>query len=500
MYRASRPRGEDLLTAPQESDATPTSLESLVALCLCMVVILACMAFLRRTSDYSRALTELQREERRERPRKREAQARPRPDLVILLTLDGLRADRLSFHGYERETTPRLRALGEEGLVLRTVAAQSSHPLISHRSLLTGKYPATLMLEATGADLVDLASVREARAYLQDTFTQVRGALAAGFREGGFRTAGFTDGASLGSGTGVAHGFEVFDGSGGGLEALLARALAWLERSGASPGFVLVQAGEGRVEDGAAGQALTPADRAALSAHYDEALLAADASLGGFLDELRARGLYERALIVVTSAHGESLGERGVVGHGGLYLEQLLVPLILKLPRAIGLPPARIDEPVELVDLLPTLFELCGLSLPDDLDGRSLLPTLFRGVHGRDYLVAETAFGEAPWRRSSPAVRTLLRPGRWQVIQDVARAQATLYALEHDPHGLAGLPVAAEEVADLVEVLLARGRSGPRAVLRPTAPARFSPELERQLEELGYDAAALGGRDEASVR
>lgn len=526
MFRANRARGEGVPTTQPESP-TSISIESLLALGLCAVVILASMAFLRRSSDYSRVLVELQLDSLNSRPRRPRAPggfsaAEPQPDLVILVALDSLRPDHLDLYGQARETAPRLRRLGEEGVVFRSVCAQASQALTSYKSLFTSKYPATLMLEETGADLLELSSLPDPLAYLVTTFSAVQGRLAAAFREHGFRTAAFTDGDWTGRQAGFEHGFGVFDDAGGGLAAILPRALAWLESNATGSAFLFLQAGDlacpypvreafehafcpdhaGHAPLGEhcspnADAALEAADLAALRDHYDCAVLSADDRLGTFLDQLRARGLYERALIVVTAGHGESLGERNVVGHGGLYLEQLLVPLILKFPQAWNLQPTTITEPVELVDLMPTLFALCGIPAGRDLDGRSLLPIL-RGVRGRDYVVAQSSFEEGPEQLSSPVKRMLLRPGRWQVIQDGAHSQALFFALDEDPLALSALPIAAEEFAHLLDVLLGHGRGEVRAALRPAAPVRFGAELERELGQLGYGAALLAGEGEAS--
>lgn len=523
MFRATRPRGEDVPPPPQPGDMHATSLESLLALSLCAVVLLASVAFLRRSSELSRALAELQDESLRPWPTHMKpvpsGTSQPRPELVILISLDTLRADHLDLYGYARETAPNLRALGEQGAFFRTVAAQSAQTLISHKSILTGKYPATLMLEQTGADLLELSALHAAREYLVDTFQRVEGTLAAGFRERGFRTAGFTDGAWMSRAAGFAHGFETFDDAGGGLEASLPRALAWLEVSTREPAFLFLHADDvhcpyaspepfdgafcpdhsahvplaERCGQGALhGEALAPAELAALVDHYDGGVLAADHQLGRFFDALRARGLYERALIVVTSDHGESLGERGLVGHGGLYPEQLFVPLILKLPASWNQAPIQVSEPAEMIDLLPTLFALCGVPAQSDLDGRSLLPVLFRGVRGRDFLVAQTVFEDGPGLRSSPAKRTVLRAGRWQVINDVERSEASFFALERDPRALVAYPIGAAEFAPLLDLLLERGRAAARVALRRAAPVAFSAELERELDQLGYGTARAG--------
>jgi len=525
MSPASPTRAEDG-PAPRPQAAAvepmPTSLESLLALSLCTLVLLALVAFMKRSSELSRTLAGLAGDDapqvRRPRMRPEYPGAGQRPELIVLISIDTLRADRLELYGYGRSTAPHLTALGAEGVVFRTVGSQSAHTLSSHKSLFTGKYPATLLREETGSDLFELTTVDSPREFLVDTFSHVQGALAQGFRERGYRTAGFTDGAWMSREAGFAHGFDLFDDTGGGLEGVLPRGLGWLDSNAAQPAFLFLhtydvhcpyttrepydstfcpdhtahipladKCGKGALHE----LALTPADLAAISDHYDGSILSTDAYLGRFFDELRTRGLYERALIIVTSDHGESLGERGLIGHGGLYLEQLRVPLIVKFPSAWGVRPAALDTPVELVDLLPTLFTLCGIATPSDLDGSSLLPILFRGVRGRDFLLAQTTFEEAPELVSNPAKRVLWKPGRWQVIHDVRAARASFFGLEHDPAGLAPHEVPEQEFPALMRILTDRPAPG-RGVRRPRAAADFGPELQRELEALGYAGLGAG--------
>src|SRR5690606_5388912 len=98
-----------------------------------------------------------------------------------------------------------------------------------------------------------------------------------------------------------------------------------------------------------------------------------DRAIGALLAELDRLGLYDRALIVLLSDHGEGLGDHGEEEHGFLlYRESIQVPLILKLPggeRAGD----RIDRAVGLIDLLPTLLASAGAEPDDALPGRSLL-------------------------------------------------------------------------------------------------------------------------------
>ena len=505
------------------SEPPSYSIESIFAVALCAVVIASSVAFLRRARSLSNSLADLQRERTETRPvRVGHGPSAPdaRPTLVIVISVDTLRADRLDLNGYERETAPNLRRLGDEGVVFRTVGAQSSQTLTSHKSMFTGKYPATLMLEETGADLLELSDLEGAREYLVNTFSSVHGRLAEGFRERGYRTAAFTDGAWMSRSTGFENGFDLFDDSGGGFAAILPRGLVWLASSASDPAFLFLhgydvhcpyvspepfdsafchdhsahvsladKCGKGSLY----GLDLSAADLTAISDHYDSGVLQADHELGLFLDALRDQGLYDRALIVVTSDHGESLGERGQIGHGGLFVEQLLVPLIVKFPSGWDVTPTVVQDPVELVDLLPTLFTLCGIPTARDLDGSSLLPILFRGVRGKDYLLAQTTFEESPELVSNAAKRSLLRPGRWQVIHDPRTSTASFFSLEHDPAGLIPHSIREEEFPSLLDVLTERASSSP-PVLRPRDPVPFSDDLRLELEQLGY----AGGPSESA--
>src|SRR6185295_8826607 len=123
---------------------------------------------------------------------------------------------------------------------------------------------------------------------------------------------------------------------------------------------------------------------------YDGEIATADAAVGELLEELRHRGLYDRAIIALLSDHGEGLGDHGESEHGLLlYREALQVPLLLKLPGGHR-GGSRVEEPVQLVDVFPTLLALAGVERrgKEPLAGRSLL---VRGRQPRD-LYAETYY------------------------------------------------------------------------------------------------------------
>ena len=109
---------------------------------------------------------------------------------------------------------------------------------------------------------------------------------------------------------------------------------------------------------------------------YDGEVAAADAITGDFIAFLKESGIYDRAVIILTSDHGEGLWDHGEDQHGILlYREVLQVPLIIKLPKA-DRAGGTIKTPVQLIDLFPTVANLAGASAPQTMKGRDLLGTL----------------------------------------------------------------------------------------------------------------------------
>ncbi|NNE44676.1 MAG: sulfatase-like hydrolase/transferase, partial [Gemmatimonadetes bacterium] len=126
------------------------------------------------------------------------------------------------------------------------------------------------------------------------------------------------------------------------------------------------------------GAQLTEAERAHLISQYDGGIAYVDSRFGQFLDELKRRGLYDDALIIVTSDHGEAFGERGFIDHGvSVYEDQVNVPLLIKYPAQEEA--AVVSATVSSVDVVPTVLDVLeieskaafpGLSLRGDLSGR----------------------------------------------------------------------------------------------------------------------------------
>jgi arylsulfatase A-like enzyme len=210
---------------------------------------------------------------------------------------------------------------------------------------------------------------------------------------------------------------------------------------------------------------------------------------------LRELGLYDEALILVTSDHGESLGTHGQIGHGGLFLEQLMVPLIIKFPSSWSWDSQVVEDPVELVDVMPTILGACGIEAPPGLDGRSLIAA---EQSPRRHLVAQMAYREGPELISNPAKRALLEPGRWLLIHDARSDRLELFDLGKDPEALTAVAMGArpgaqdgssDDIAAALPGLLAAlaaldaGRSADEFV----EPAvEMDEEMLRALKSLGY--------------
>ncbi len=169
---------------------------------------------------------------------------------------------------------------------------------------------------------------------------------------------------------------------------------------------------------------LTEADRGHIVAHYDGAISYADSWLGVLIEELKTRSLLQNTLLIVAGDHGEGLGEHGYYGHRvDLYDEQLRVPLIFSGP---GIAASRhVTQVVELVDLAPTVLDLCSIPACREFQGRSL------GAFVRD------AAPPPPPDESRPAFSCLsnrlsVRTSRWHLIH-FSTGKTQLFDLVADP-------------------------------------------------------------------
>ena len=235
--------------------------------------------------------------------------------------------------------------------------------------------------------------------------------------------------------TGIAQGFSVYDatlppaaGDQAPAEILrdgtatVAAATKWLESLSDDRFFVFLHIYEPHAP-------YTPPSKFAMADPYDGEVSYSDDIIGQFLAALRRRGWYDDATIVVTADHGEGLGDHQEKEHGlFVYNETIRVPLLIKLPnsRRGG---TRIADPVQHIDLLPTLTGLAAITAPVDRRGRDLQPLLFgRGTIRADGIYAEALY---PRYHFGWSELTSLTDGRYKFIK---APTPELYDLERDPH------------------------------------------------------------------
>ena len=292
----------------------------------------------------------------------------PSPNVVLYL-LDTLRPDHLGFHGYPKPTSPFLDRLARRSLVFRRCYAAASWTKPSVASLLTGLHPQT---HGVGARYYSDALL-EGAATLQDRL-----------RRHGYVTALFSANPLGGSVSNLDQGFDVTftpaaliaretplpEGKVRAAE-LHRRVLTWIEARAAQPFFAFIHSVDPHPPfDPPGPNALGPAS-SELEA-YDAEIAYADAQLCRFYDRLVELGITSRTLLVVTSDHGRSFGQRGPTGHGlSVHEDQIRVPLLMHHPGALQA--GLVEQPVHLVDVLPTILEHCSIAPPAAAQGRSLL-------------------------------------------------------------------------------------------------------------------------------
>ncbi|HET8644947.1 MAG TPA: sulfatase-like hydrolase/transferase, partial [Vicinamibacteria bacterium] len=230
------------------------------------------------------------------------------------------------------------------------------------------------------------------------------------------------------------------------------------------------------LDEGARRGEVTPADVDYLRGLYDAEVRMADYEVGRVLEAIAQEGLAPDTLVVVTSDHGEAFLEQGAMVHGtSLQQEMLRVPLIVHLPGQSSA--ARVPQRVPTVDVLPTVLDALGLSVPAQVQGRSRRP-------GRRPAPA-AVFAEAPFGIRQARVME----GRFSLLADPqAPAAGRLYDLSADPLERSDVAPRFPREARRLERELAgflRHNEQRRQRLARRAPA-ISPESREQVRALGY--------------
>ena len=415
---------------------------------------------------------------------------------VVLFVIDALRADALACYGNGRVATPAIDSLADEGVLFENALTQAPYTLTSFASFFTGKYPRRhgLMKMAADAEL-------EPNLTLAQFLKSARRTDGGSLHEDAYAGGAFLTGA-LSHGSGLAEGFdsyaEVMMGhprvdlqsrwsifrarlalpslafklaSKRNPDLLVDIAREWIREHAERRFFAFVHLYSTHtpydppepfrseyVDPGYDGpiQAFyadmrrmiergdfvpDPADQAQVYDLYLGGVALADHHVGLVLADLEELGIADDTLVIVTSDHGEDFGEGGRWEHSHMYRSNLHVPLVMRLPGDL---PAgrRVDAAVESVDLLPTVADLCDLTLPepagprDVIDGVSLIPLVEGAVSDvKSFTYAEdsTYVSIADDRYMLVMERYAVRPDGWQIALEEGLGRIRFHDLERDP-------------------------------------------------------------------
>lgn len=411
---------------------------------------------------------------------------------VVLITMTNLRYDHVSSNGYSRLTTPNIDELAKESWVFDNAFSHASWTLPESMTLYTSQYAFQHGImnrydgSALPARITTLVDILKNNKYQTAAFT------------GGFDynpefglTSRFDKYDECAKGEAEVYPRQRGPVSGGPadygeLACSVPKAMNWLKENNASKFYLHVQGfdahcpfsqkggkmfdpdykgkvdysgclwtfdetqsqtkdgepqyyiynSKGNSDEGTNRTWMKQRDIEHLVALYDESIYDADAEIGKLITEIKARGLWDKTIVIVTSEHGDVFGKNGRFMRGGplrgtFYDDVLHVPLIIHVP---GIEPKRIEGLVGQVDFMPTLLDLLRLPTVPGAEGKSLLSMIKTGMPINDYIYAGSVYSPDPLndyynKKSSVEV---VRGLDWKLIRE------TMYQQGEDGSKLSG--------------------------------------------------------------
>jgi arylsulfatase A-like enzyme len=371
-----------------------------------------------------------------------------KPKYVVVWLIDTLRADKLDFYpipnanGRKKVKTPHLSALAKESTIFTPYWVQGNESKASHASLFTGTYPARHGVYTHEAKLEDgLVTIAEA------------------FKKAGYRTGGFVSNGYVSDRWNFDQGFQDFqnfirEGKGHNARAVIKAALPWIDKNKDKPFYLYLGTSDPHVtyrahkdfidqydEPGYAGsykkylsgtelgklkaKKSPPAERERkrIEALYENEIAFNDHHFGKLVEHLKAAGIYDETMIVVTSDHGDEFWERGSCGHGhNLNQELINVPFFVRYPPLF--PKGKLaTEGAGGVDVLPTLMGVLGQKPAEAVQGIDLLPYVW--AEGAVYPTSVMAsMGTGSFALQTGPAKVIMRSERAIEIYDTAKDPA----------------------------------------------------------------------------
>jgi len=405
---------------------------------------------------------------------------------ILLISIDTCRADHLGCYGYPLDTTPNIDAIANEGIVFEHAISPLPYTLPAHCSMLTGTIPPYHRVFDNTDYKLNEGDVT----------------LAELLQEKGYLTAGFVSSFILDSRFGLGQGFDFYDDDFEEADHTMGinqqsgdktthNVIEWLGEHKNEKNFVFLHYYDPHFtyeppEPFASKFRNVPPPKnvrmrfeQALFDGYAGEIAFTDHCIGQVVDKLRELGLYDSTMIIITSDHGEMLGQHGEGFHGYfLYQPAIRVPLIFKLPKLSK--NRRITSTVGLVDIVPTVCSVLGIKLSTPVQGQDLSPC-FRSdwlpPSGR-HLFCQSL---EPTKYNANSLLGVVTD-RYKYIKTT---RSELYDLVDDPDELNNIAV---EQADRSRKM----EAGLRQILQETnrdkedGKARLDNQTRERLESLGY--------------
>jgi arylsulfatase A-like enzyme/Flp pilus assembly protein TadD len=394
------------------------------------------------------------------------------PRNVLLVTVDTLRADALGAYGNRQAATPTIDTMAQHGLRFDNARAHNVVTLPSHANILTGRLP-------IDHGVRDNAGFR---------FPQGEETLATWLKARGFRTGAFISAFPLDSRFGLARGFDEYDDrfvdatarpamleqERRGTETVAA-ATRWIQADQSSPWFCWVHVYEPHYPYAPP----APYDARFARDPYAGEVAAVDEMLRPLLQPVLDAADSTRTLVVLTSDHGEALGDHGEATHGLFAYESTLeVPLIVYYPPMLK--PRTISSPAAHVDIAPTILGALGIERFGGMRGRTLIDDS-APVDAASHVTYFEALSGSLNRGWAPLTGVVA-----DNLKYIDLPVAELYDLRSDPQERNNLASArSKEVADLRVRLAAFAGGG---IKRTGEDA----DTRRRLQSLGYVASNAG--------
>ena len=318
-----------------------------------------------------------------------------KPKYVVFWLIDTLRADKLPFYqvensnGRKKVKTPNLALLAKESMVYEPFYVQGNESKASHASLFTGVYPIT-------------HRVYNHKAKLPKSYTTI----AELFKANGYHTGGYVSNGYVSDRWDFDQGFQTFtnfirESKANNAKAVVRSAKRFIKKRKKKPFYLYLGTSDphvtyrrhkefikdyykkeykGRYMKNITGQELadlknkgepSDTDKERVEALYENEIAFNDFHFGELVKVLKAEGIYDETMIIVSADHGDEFWEHGSCGHGhSLYQELINVPLMIRWPKSLG--SGRFEAGADGVDLLPTLATLIGAKFKDQIQGRDL--------------------------------------------------------------------------------------------------------------------------------